>query len=245
MARGKFVMIDGLDASGKGTIVRSLGEWATVKGLKVLYFNAYCKEFHRFPEFEEIVDYDVLVTDEPTHSYVGQAIREELIKNSERKYAALSIAQAFALDREILYRRVIIPALQAGKTVFQERGVVSSFVYQPAHGKIPLSELINMPGNRLALQHAPDLLLILKVKAEAVIERLGTRQKQDDAIFENLMFQKKLEERYSSDWLKQLFEQHGSKVVYLDTNPPKTSEETKEAAIKLWEEFNYQQGKLM
>ncbi len=244
MARGNFVMVDGLDASGKGTIVKSFGAWAAGKGMKVLYFNEYCRENHRFPEFEEISDYDVLVTDEPTHSYIGQAIREEFIRNSDRKYPALSIAQAFSLDREILYRRVILPALQAGKTVFQERGVVSSVVYQPAHGRIPLSEIINMPGNRLALQHAPNLLLILKVRAETVIERLGLRQKKDDAIFENLLFQKKLEERYASEWLKQLFEQHGSNVIYLDTNPPKTIEETKEEALKIWEEFNFQHGKL-
>ncbi len=234
---GKFVMVDGLDASGKGTIVRSLGEWATSKGMKVLYFNEFCKEFHRFPETEEIMEYDVLVTDEPTYSYVGQAIREELIKDNGREYSAMTIAQAFALDREILYKRLIIPALKAGKIIFQERGVVSSAVYQPAHGKIPLSEIINLPGNRLALQHAPNLLIILQVNAEAVIGRLGARTKKDDAIFENLAFQKKLEERYSSDWLRSLFEQHGSVVKYLDTNPPKTIEESKEEARRIWEEF--------
>ncbi len=237
MTHGKFVMVDGLDASGKGTIVRAFGEWASRNGLRVLYFNDYCMENHRFPEFEEVSDYDAIVTDEPTYSYVGQAIREEMIKNNDRKYSAISIAQAFALDREILYKRLVIPALKAGKYIFQERGVISSVVYQPVHERIPLSEIINLPGNRLALQNSPNLLIILKVSADVIIQRLGLRAKKDDSIYENLIFQRKLEERYSSDWLRQLFEQHGSKVVYIDTNPPKAIEETKEEAIRILEEF--------
>lgn len=237
MTRGKFVMVDGLDASGKGTIIKAFGEWAASKGMRVLYFNDFCKEFHRFPEFEEVEEYDVIVTDEPTHSYVGQAIREEMIRDNGRQYSAIAVAQAFALDREILYKRLIIPALKAGKIIFQERGVVSSVVYQPVHEKIPLSEIIHLSGNKLALQNSPDLLIILTVSADVVIHRLNERKKKDGSIYENLVFQKKLEERYSSEWLKQLFEQHGSKVLYLDTNPPKTIEETKQEAVAMWEDF--------
>jgi len=210
----KFVMVDGLDGSGKGTIVDGLMEWAELKAMKVLDVRKYCREKNTFPLQEELDAADVIISAEPTFCYVGKAIREELVRTSERQYSAWSLAQAFSLDREILYRRVIIPAVKAGKYVFQERGVTSSLVYQPVQERIQLSELLKLPGNRLAIQNAPTLLLIAKVSPETVVKRLGLRAKKDNSIFDNVAFQRKLEERYSSEWLKGLFEQHGSVVQY-------------------------------
>ena len=79
------------------------------------------------------------------------------------------------------------------------------------------------------------MLVITIVKPEIVMERLESRKKQDDAIFEKLEFQKKVESVYESSWLKKLFESHGSKVEYLDTNPPKTVEDTKNKIIELFD----------
>ena len=179
----KFVMVDGLDGSGKGTIVDGLAEWAERKGLKILDVRTYCRDKNTFPTYEEIEQSDVIVSAEPTFCYVGKAIREELVRASDRKYSALSLAHAFALDREILYRRVILPALKAGKYIFQERGVTSSIVYQPVQEHIQVSELLRFPGNRFALQNAPSLLIIAKVSPETVVKRLGLRQKKDNSIF--------------------------------------------------------------
>jgi thymidylate kinase len=149
----------------------------------------------------------------------------------------MSLAHAFSLDREILYKRVMIPALQSGLYIFQERGVVSSLVYQPVQERIQLSELLRLAGNKLALQYAPHLLIIATVKPETVVKRLGTREKKDNSIFDTLSFQRRLDERYRSDWLKLLFERHGSKVEYLDTDEPKSVEETKKNAIELFKKF--------
>lgn len=234
--KGKFVMVDGLDGSGKGVIVDALVEWAEAKQLKVLNVGKVGRE-QEFPISESVAYFDVLRTDEPTFYYVGKAIREELIRANGRNYSAWSVAQAFALDREILYRRLIIPALKQGKYIFQERGVVSSIVYQPLQERIPLSEILKLPGNKLALQYPPDLLIIPKVSAETAMKRLGPREKKDESIFETLSFQRKLAERYSSEWLKQLFEKQGTKIVYLDTEEPKTAEETRQETVRVWEEF--------
>ncbi len=234
--KGKFVMVDGVDSSGKGIILMGLEEWAQSKGLKILNLSEYCKEHKTFPETEEINEFDVIRSDEPTYSFVGQAIREEIIhKNGSREYSAWSAAQAFALDREILYKRIIIPALKAEKHVFQERGIVSSIVYQPVQGKMHLSELLKLPGNKLAMQNSPDLLIIAQINPDLAIERLNKREKKDNSIFENLLFQKRIVERYNSGWLRSLFEGHGSSVVYIDTNPPKTIEDTKKEAAQIWE----------
>lgn len=236
MPKGKFVMVEGIDGSGKGVIVDSLVEWAKQKNMRLLSLKDFCKEHKTFPQTEELAEFEVIRSDEPTYSFVGQAIREEIIrKNGLREYSAWSTAQAFALDREILYKRIVIPALKAGKHVFQERGVVTSIVYQPVQGKMQLSELLRLPGNKLAMQNAPDLLIIAQITPELAMDRLQKREKKDNSIFENLLFQRKIVERYNSGWLRSLFEGHGSSVVYINTTPPKTIEDTKKESVGIWE----------
>ncbi|MBT4540657.1 deoxynucleoside kinase [Candidatus Woesearchaeota archaeon] len=236
---GKFIMIDGLDGSGKGTVIDALSDYLEIKGKKVFDLRKHCKEHMDFPEFSELLEYDIIINAEPTYSHLGIAIRDEIVKDNQRKYSGLSTAHAFALDREILYRKVIIPALEAGKTIIQERGVVSSFVYQPIQlERMNLQDIMNIPGNRLALKYAPSLLVLTQVDPQVVIHRLKERTKKDHAIFEKLVFQRQVANRYESDWLKKLFESKGSKVVFLDTNYPKTVEDTKKAAIEMWEKYN-------
>jgi thymidylate kinase len=80
-------------------------------------------------------------------------------------------------------------------------------------------------------------MIIAVVSPETVMYRLNQREKQDRAIFEEINFQRKLEQRYNSQWLKNLFENHGSKVVYINTNFPKTKEDTEKETLKIWAEF--------
>lgn len=232
-----FVMVDGLDGSGKGVIVDALKKWAEEKKLNILNLKDFCSENKKLPTPDETADYDAIISCEMTNCWIGSALREEIVRNNKRDYSILSTAQAFALDREILYKRVLIPALKQGKYVFQERGVISSIVYQPLQGNIALTEIMKMPGNRLAIQNSPGLMIIAVVSPETVMYRLNQREKQDRAIFEEINFQRKLEQRYNSQWLKNLFENHGSKVVYINTNFPKTKEDTEKETLKIWAEF--------
>ncbi len=231
--RGKLVIADGLDGSGKGIIVSALGEWAVSKGMRVLDL----RDGNELPEPEELSDYEAILSAEPTFSFVGKAIRDEMIRENNRKYSGWSLAYAFSIDREILYKRIIIPALSAGKHVFQERGVITSLVYQPVQEHIQLNELMKLPGNKLALEYAPDLLIVSKIKPETVIQRLGARSKKDYSIFDNISFQAKISERYGSEWLRSLFEKQGSKVAYIDTDDPKTVADTKKETVAVWDEF--------
>ena len=232
--KGKFVMIDGLDGSGKGVAIDSLKESALSKGLKVLDLREYWKTQEGFPNISE---YDVIVSAEPTFTNIGKKIREEMIKNGSG-YSAEEITKAYSDDRYELYKKIIIPAIESGKTVFQERGVITSLAYQPLmKNSYTIDEIIDLEGNKFCLEHAPDLLVITVVNPEVVIDRLSKREKQDDAMFEKLEFQKRLEKVYESKWLKELFELKGSKVVYLDTNPPKTVNDTKEKIIELFRDL--------
>jgi dTMP kinase len=234
--QGKLVIVDGMDGCGKGTIVTVLKNWAIDKNYKVFDLREYWENNHSLPEIEDLEEYDVIVSAEPTFSLVGSAIRDELIRDNKREYSALTTAQAFSIDRAILYKRIIIPALKLGKHVFQERSVTTSIVFQPIQAeKLELSQILALEGNQIALKNRPDLLILLDVKPEIAIKRLQGRDKNDEAIFEKLEFQKKVHERYTSDWFTSMFEKLGSKVVFLDANG--TVEEAKEQTLKIWEEF--------
>ncbi|MBI3033066.1 deoxynucleoside kinase [Candidatus Woesearchaeota archaeon] len=217
--KGVFIMVDGLDGSGKGTIVTALKEHLEQQGKSVFDLREFWQLKNEIPTEQMLADYQVIISSEPTHSMIGKVIREEIIQENGREYSGLSTAHAFSLDREILYKKLIIPSLQSGKIIIQERGVITSLVYQPVqHEKLSLMEIINLPGNKLALKHAPHLLIVTVVDPDTSMKRLDNRSKKDNAIFEKIVFQRKIAERYQSDWLKKLFESHGSKVVYLDTN---------------------------
>ncbi|MBN2052444.1 deoxynucleoside kinase [Candidatus Woesearchaeota archaeon] len=235
--KGFFVIIDGLDGSGKSTILNAIADYLKKKGKKVFELKEYWKTSHSLPEPEELIDYDAIISAEPTFSMIGKAIREEIIKDNKRDYSALTTATAYSLDRLILYKRLIIPLLGRGKIIVQDRSVTTSIVYQPIQAEpLSLKKLLALEGNALALKHRSDLLIIADVKAEDCIKRLGARdEKKDNVIFENLEFQQKAYKRFKSKWFRKLFEGQGSKVVYLDAN--KTKEEVANDAIKVFEDF--------
>jgi len=236
MKKGILVVVDGIDGSGKGVIVQALADWALTQKMKIFDLRNYWKEKHTFPESEEIADYDVIVSNEPTFAMVGQAIREEIVRENNRHYSAWSTAQAFSLDREILYRRIIIPALAQGKIIFQERGVTTSIIYQPIQEEpLELEKIMELPGNKLALEHRPDLLIIAQVDPKEAMARLAERDKKDNSIFEKLPFLEKIAERYAAPWFRELLESRGSKFVYLKTD--KTVYDTIEESVALWENF--------
>ena len=210
---------------------------AKSKKLKVLDLKSYWKDSDDIPDFESVSEYEVIISAEPTYALVGKGIRQEIIKKNEREYSAHSTAFAFSLDREILYRKLLIPALKAGKLIFQERGITTSLIYQPVQGNISMNEILALPGNKLAMQHSPGLVLIPKVTAQTSIVRLKNRSKKDDAIFENLKFQEKIRERFESEWFRTLLENHGSKVEYIE-NDMLTEKEFREKIIGLWNGFH-------
>lgn len=198
------------------------------KGKKVFELKEYWKNSHSLPEPEELYSYDVIVSAEPTFLLVGGAIRDELVKDNNRFYSAFTTATAFSLDRLILYQRIIIPLLKKGKTIVQDRSVTTSIIYQPIQAEpISLRKLLSLEGNQLALKYRPDLLIIADLKAELCIQRLEARtEKKDGVIFENLGFQQKAYKRFRSQWFRKIFEERGSKVIYLDAS------KSKEAIVK-------------
>jgi thymidylate kinase len=232
-----FIVVGGIDGCGKGTIIKTWAEELTKQGKKIFDLREFTKKNGCFPEYEEIKDFDVILSNEMTYAWVGAALRGEIIQNNSRVYSALSVAQAYALDREVLYRRILVPAMQDKKLILQERTFETSIVYQPLQdGTITAEEIMEIPGNRFALQNRPDIIVIPKLSAKTAIKRLSARtEKQDNCIFERLNFLKRAAEVYYSPWFREFFERHGAKVFYLNTEQDITG--TIADAKKLFTEF--------
>ncbi|MDO8425511.1 MAG: dTMP kinase [bacterium] len=224
-----FIIADGIDGSGKGTVVQALVERRRKRGDRVFDLREFTRTEHRLPEPEELTPYNVLVSGEPTYTWVGAALRDELVRANERTYSARRTAEAFALDRLILYRRVLLPARARGMDIYQERGVTSSLVYQlqqPAidgtdrdEDSITIDALCALEGNRLALANPPDALLLLTVDPSRALRRLELRiDKQDESVFERLAALERLHAEFQSDRFRRQLAQHGWRIEYVDAN---------------------------
>ncbi len=213
---GFFIMVDGIAGSGKSTVLRAVQTWASEQNHRVFKLHDWNEV--EPPRFEQLPDADLYFTYEPTRSWIGRAIRYEL-SQTDKPYSGRSLAHAFALDREIMYRRLIIPALEAGKTVIQDRGVCTSLVYQPLmDASLSLEEVQSLPGNQLALQYPPDHLIFTKISAQEACKRIDCREDDSKGVFAQLSFLEKLELRFQEPWLKELFETHRTTLHELDTS---------------------------
>lgn len=210
-------------------MLHAVTDWAVECGHRIFRLQDWQEPAP--PRFEDIPGYDVYFTFEPTRTWIGSAIRHELSR-SDLPYGGEELAHAFALDRELSYRRLIIPALAAGKTVIQDRGVSSSIVYQPVMpNSVPLEMILSLPGNKLALEHAPTALVLTKLPADVAAERIAGRGGESKGVFADVKFLKKQEERFASDWFHKLFEEHGTNVFELDTSG--SLEQTQRLATEL------------
>ena len=103
---GLFVVLEGIDGSGKTTISKMLVDRLNRLGFKAEY------------------------TFEPTDSEIVEVIRG---KYSEYRDAYID-ALTFALDRLLHLKRKVIPLLRAGFIVVSDRYMYSSVAYQAASG---------------------------------------------------------------------------------------------------------------
>ena len=218
-----FIMIDGIDGSGKDTILDAWVAHLEQAGKRVFHLKAWWKEHHAHPEPEDLEGYDVLTSAEPTYVWFGAAIRQEFIRASKRKYSAKAIASAFSLDRLVLYKRVILPAQKRGMLILQSRGVSTTLAYQTAQDDPDVTPeyIMKLRGNAFALKHAPDVLFIADLAPAIAIQRLAARSdKQDQSIFEKEKFLEKLRANFQSDWYRHIFESRGTRVVHFPTEEP-------------------------
>lgn len=233
---GSHVMIEGIDGSGKSTVLKACREWAEDQGTIFFDVVSFMEKEQRLPTPEDLGPANGLLCAEPTFCWIGRAIREEIIAKHlpspqttpligeamKARYSGLETAQAFALDRLILFRRLVIPFLQnhPERIIFQDRGLGSSLAYQPLQDtNLSTQRLLEMPGNAQTIAFNPTLLLLIRTEAAAAMARLAQRtDKQDKAIFEEPDFQSKLVQRFLSDDVISPFKEAGTIVCEINGN---------------------------
>lgn len=211
-----FVMIDGIDGSGKSTVVSAWKQYLIDNGHKIFDLKKYFLENDHYPEVTEFADCDFIFSAEPTHTGIGKILREEL-SNTKNNYPPESIAEGHSLDRIILYNKVLIPALKNNQHIIQDRGLSTSLVYQPAHdSSLTLQKVAGYVGNRLAATHRPDHLVVMDITPEVACQRLDNRhEKMDNAVFEKKDFLKKVAPQFKAKELKNFFLNLGTQIHYL------------------------------
>ncbi|MFB6226387.1 MAG: dTMP kinase [Candidatus Paceibacteria bacterium] len=217
MSRGTFIMVDGIDGAGKTTIIEEWKDFLQQKDKSIFDLKSYWHENHTHPISTEISDFDVIFSAEPTSVWTGAAIREEMI-NENTQYSARSIAKAFSLDRLVLYKRVLLKALNQGVDIIQDRGVSTSLCYQPLQAdELMRDDVAQMEGNRFTLNNRPDYLVIADVDPEQAIERLYTREQSDNSIFEKKKFLHRARETFFSKDYQELFTKEGAEIKKLNS----------------------------
>lgn len=110
MATGLFIVIEGIDGTGKSTQVRRLGEWLTRQGR------------------------EVVLSREPTDGPWGRKLRESA---STARLSPGDELECFLNDRRQHVEELIKPSLAAGKVVILDRYYFSTMAYQGARGFDP------------------------------------------------------------------------------------------------------------
>jgi thymidylate kinase len=225
--KGNFAVVDGLDGLGKGIIINTWKEEAKKEGCRVFDVHQFWQEHDYHPNPKDIIgNYELVLTSEPTFVGIGKVIRQEIIAKNGRDYSAEVQLGAYALDRHILYEKLLLPLLEAGIKVYQSRSFSTSLVYQRQVAwdqgqrfefKEIIKEIMSIPGNAFCLRRPMDYLFIPTIfNVEEALRRAQAREKDDNCEFENLEFQLKIKPHYESSEYRELFENWGIKVSYID-----------------------------
>ncbi|MCH8329198.1 MAG: dTMP kinase [Nanoarchaeota archaeon] len=171
MVKGVFIVLDGLDGSGKSEIVKLLHNYLFSKSKK----------------------YRILTTREPTNGTYGKEVRDILARETDPSINGNKLLELFIKDREEHLKNIILPFLNHSNEhevniVICDRYYYSTIAFQAVQG-LDMKMLIEINKEFLS----PEVAFILDVKPEVALERIKGREKEK---FEKLEFMKKLRDKF-------------------------------------------------
>jgi len=161
LRKGKLIVIEGIDGSGKSTLCKALFQ-------------------HFFQKGKNIV-----ISQEPTTGPYGKKIKEALIKKAIHPEKFLEL---FYLDRLWHVKNVIIPSLEKGDIVLLDRYYLSTLAYQGAQGMDPYEILKKnetiapLPDFVIFLEISPETALkrvAFRGEAKSCFEKANFLEKVD------------------------------------------------------------------
>lgn len=180
----RFLAFEGLDGSGKSTLIQGLKNEFEKQGL------AY------------------IISREPGGSAMGTEIRQMLLRNDGEAPVPRAEALLYQADRAQHVETIIKPALEQKKWVLSDRFAASSIAFQAAGREIK-KEQIEWLNNFSTGGLEPDLYVLLDLTVEESLRRMqGRAQEADRFEREAKEFHQKVRDAYlelakasASKWL--------------------------------------------
>ena len=167
MKKCLFIVIDGIDGSGKSETIKMLHNYL----------------------FSKNKTFRILTTREPTNGNYGKQIRKMLSKEKNPKSNSKKLMGLFLKDRREHLKYTIEPFLKMSNDneiniVLCDRYYYSTIAFQGAQG-LDMNELVKKNKNF----RKPDIAFILDVEPSLALKRIEYRKKEK---FEQLEFMKKI-----------------------------------------------------
>jgi len=159
--KGKFIVFEGIDGSGKTTQINQLSKWLVSTDL--------------IPKNNQLV-----ITREPGGTELGKSIRSLLLDTSKEKSPdSITELLLYAADRSQHVNEIIRPTLNKGDWVISDRFCGSTLAYQGYGRKLDI-ELIEQLETIATQGISPDITFLLDIPVEESIKRRCNRK--DDRI---------------------------------------------------------------
>ena len=149
--RGRFIVLEGIDGSGKSSVARRLEEHLRARGRRVLR------------------------TREPGGTPIGEKVRGLLLDPANAEMAAWTELFLFMASRAQLVDQVVRPALAEGVDVLCDRYYYSTAAYQGAAGRVGIPVVLKIAQD-VAKFARPDLVLLLDLDPATARARDGDRR---------------------------------------------------------------------
>lgn len=153
--RGRFIVFEGIEGSGKTTQKDLLAEWLESRGIAHV------------------------VTREPGGTALGEGVRRLLLHGDP--VASRPELLLYLAARAQLVTHVVAPALEAGRVVVTDRYEMSTFAYQGAGRGLDLGR-VRMLNDFATTGLRPDLTIVLALPRPDAVARMQARARDADRI---------------------------------------------------------------
>lgn len=169
--KGKFIVLEGPDGSGKSTAAELLKNHLENQGVQVV------------------------LTREPGGTPISEKIRNLVLDNDNKEMGEMTEALLYAASRAQHVQEKIKPLLEQGYTVISDRFVISSLAYQGYARGLGIDKVKEL--NDLAIQDViPDKVLFFEISPEEALKRKFIDREGDRMENEGNEFHKKTYEGY-------------------------------------------------
>ncbi len=189
----KFIVIEGSEGVGKSTQMRTIEKYLLTNNI------------------------DYVLTREPGGTKFGESIRTIILDKGNETHE-LTDSLLFYAARYENYRKIIIPALETGKTVVCDRFHYSTLIYQGIVGKNSMVVDFHKIFDPIFSEKI-DHIIYLVASPEVSLKRISKRAKTDKFESRGLKYLSELDAAYNITFSKM------ENVIKIDTSGEKSNTE--------------------